>query len=79
MNRHVTTREAAALLDVPADLISKWKYRGRVAPVGMLKGPGRGGHVPVYRLDELRPLAARYHAERRRSSGQTPSADRGIT
>lgn len=64
--RQVTTSEAAELLDVPADLIAKWKHRGKVVPVGMLAGQGRGGQAPLYRLDELRPLADRYHATRRK-------------
>jgi phage terminase Nu1 subunit (DNA packaging protein) len=68
--KQVTTDQAAELLDVPADLISKWKHRGKVTPVGMLQGRGRGGRVPVYRLDELRPLADRYHATRRGAGGE---------
>lgn len=61
MTRYVTTTEAAALLNVPADLIAKWKHRGKVAPVDALRGQGRGGLVPLYRLDELQPLADQYH------------------
>lgn len=61
-DRTVTTEDAAAELDVPPDLISKWKHRGDVVPAGYIPGRARGGLVPLYRLDELRPLAARYHA-----------------
>lgn len=64
--KQVTTEQAAAILDVPADLIAKWKHRGKVVPVGMLQGRGRGGRAPLYRLDELRPLAEAYHARHAR-------------
>jgi hypothetical protein len=60
----VTTREAAVLLDIPETVIAQWKHRGRVTPAGLLRGQGRGGLAPLYRLDELRPLAAQYHATR---------------
>ncbi len=63
--RHVTTTQAAEILGIPAALISKWKHRGKVMPVGMLHGQGRGGQAPLYRLDELQPLAAQYLATRR--------------
>lgn len=68
--RLVSTTEAAALLDVPADLIAKWKHRGRVVQRDSIPGPGRGGQVPLYRLDELRPLAERYHATRRKDGDE---------
>lgn len=65
--RHlVDTQQAAALLEVPAARISAWKHRGLITPARMLIGRGRGGKVPVYYLDELRPLADGYH--RRQSS-----------
>lgn len=62
----VTTEQAAFLLVVPPGVIAKWKHRGRITPVGLLRGRGvRGGQgVPLYRLEELRPLAAAYHARR---------------
>lgn len=66
MVKQVTTEQAAAILDVPADRIARWKYDGKVVPVGMLRGRGRGGQVPLYRLDELRPLADAYHARHAR-------------
>lgn len=62
--RHITTTEAAEALDVPASTIAMWKSRGRIAPVGLIRGPGRGGLVPLYRLEELQPLAAAYHQRR---------------
>lgn len=62
--RHVTTAQAAALLDVSPTLIAQWKSRGRVTPIDFIRGQGRGGQVPIYRLEELRPLAERYHATR---------------
>ncbi|HWJ09061.1 MAG TPA: hypothetical protein VNS46_06760 [Nocardioides sp.] len=68
--KHVTTAEAADLLDVPADRIARWKYDGKIVPVGILRGRGRGGQVPIYRLEELRPLAERYHATRRQRADE---------
>lgn len=65
--KHVTTEQAAELLDVPAVVISMWKYRGKITPIGVLHGRGRRGQVPIYRLEELKPLAERYHATRRTS------------
>lgn len=67
--RTVTTSEAAAELDVPPGLIAKWKHRELATPAGLIPGPGRGGQVPLWRLDELRPLAERYHARRRVKQG----------
>lgn len=67
--KHVTTDQAAALLEVPASVISKWRHRGKIVPVGMLAGRGRGGQVPLYRLDELRPLAEAYRARHARGDG----------
>lgn len=53
-------QRAAAELGVPVTAIYDWKHRGRVYPAGYVRGVGRGGRVPVYRLEELRPLAERY-------------------
>ena len=59
----VTTEEASEILIVPAGAIAKWKHRGKITPVGLLRDRGvRGGQgAPLYRLDELRPLATAYH------------------
>jgi hypothetical protein len=63
-------RGAAAALGVPVTAVYDWKHRGRAAPVGYLQGVGRGGKVPLYLLDELRPLAIEYHQRRaRRADG----------
>lgn len=56
-DRTYTTEEAAQVLGVPADLISTWRHRKRVTPAGLVPGRGRGGLVPTYRLEDLRPLA----------------------
>lgn len=56
----VTTAQAAELLGVPAARIAEWKHRGHVVPAGYLSGSGRGGRPPLYRLEELRPLAKAY-------------------
>lgn len=58
-----TTSEAADLLRIPRDRISAWRHRGLVTPVGIIPGrSGQGKGVALYDLDELRPLADRYHA-----------------
>ncbi len=67
--RTYTTEQAAAELGVPRSLIAKWKHRQLVTPAGFAKGRGRD--APLYRLDELRPLADRYHA-----TNQPPSTRR---
>lgn len=63
-DRLYTTDEAAAELGVPKSTISTWRYRGRVTPVDFVKGRGRGGWSPLYRLSHLRPLADAYHSRR---------------
>lgn len=57
----VTTEQAAALLNVKASTIASWKHRRKVTPAGILRGRGRGGGVPLYKLEELQPLAAAHH------------------
>lgn len=70
-SKRVTTTEAAELLGVPADTISKWRQRGRVVPVGLISG--RRFDSPVYLLEELKPLAEAYYARAatRRERGQS--------
>jgi hypothetical protein len=43
MTRELTTAEVARVIDVPVDLLRKWKYRGLLknAPHG-ISGQGRG-------------------------------------
>lgn len=41
-------------------MIWDWKARGKVTPAGLVRGRGRGGLVPLYHLEELRPLAVDY-------------------
>lgn len=55
-----TTEEAAAALDVPASLIRVWRHRGKAMPAGLLRGAVPGGLRPMWRLEELRPLAEEY-------------------
>lgn len=59
-----TTAQAAAALAIPERLIWDWKHRGLIEPAGMLRGRGRGGYVPLYRLDELDELATRWKDRR---------------
>jgi hypothetical protein len=68
----VDTGQAAALLEVPAYLIRKWKQRGLAIPADVIPGPGRRRARPLYRLEELRPLAAAYHDTPTRSPRTTP-------
>lgn len=56
-----TTEEAAAELQVPASAVRVWKARGRVYPVDSMRGRGRNAQAPLYDLEELRPLAQKYH------------------
>lgn len=61
-----TTDQAAAELRVPAALIRKWRHSGKAMPSGVLRAAAPGGYVLLWRLDELRDLATRYHQTRRR-------------
>lgn len=58
--RLLTTADAARELGVEERVIRVWKARGKVVPAGLVRGRGRGGLVPLYRLEELRPLAEEY-------------------
>lgn len=66
--RLYTTRDAAAELDVPGARIRRWRHDGKVEIADSVRAVGRGnrgGREPLYRLDDLRPLAEAYHARRR--------------
>lgn len=63
------TEEAARLLGVDSSLIRKWKHRGQVTPRNSIAGRGRGGVVPLYALEDLRPLVTSY---RTRQKADTP-------
>lgn len=68
ITRLLDTEAAAEALGVPASAIHTWKHRHLVTPAGMVPGRGRGGLVPLWKLDDLRPLAEAYkprsrHAE----------------
>lgn len=58
--RLYTTEDAAAELNVKSGTIRSWKSLGKVTPRDWIPGRGRGGVVPLYSLEDLRPLAARY-------------------
>lgn len=57
-----TTEQAAVVLEVPASLIRIWRHRGKAMPAGMVPAAVPGGLQPLYKLAELEPLAAAYHA-----------------
>jgi hypothetical protein len=57
----VDTDEAAGLLEVPMSIIWSWHTRGRVTPVAYRRGRGRRGGAALWRLEELQPLAEKYH------------------
>lgn len=59
-----SAEQAAQVLEVPPALIRKWRHVGKVEPAGMLPAPVPGGLQPMYRLEELEPLATAYHARR---------------
>lgn len=56
----VTTSQAAEVLGVPASIISVWRSRGLITPVGLLPGRGSAGGTPLYHLAELEVMAANY-------------------
>lgn len=60
----VTAGQASELLDVPASTIRKWKERGDVVQADMVRSRGRTGETPLYRLEDLRPLAERYRRKK---------------
>jgi len=63
------TRSAARELGVPPHAIAVWRNRRKVTEADSIPGPGRSGRVPLWDLEDLRPLAEAYHryvATRRR-------------
>lgn len=55
------TAEAAAELGVPAHAIAVWRNRKKIIEADSIPGPGRRGRVPLWDLEDLRPLAEAYH------------------
>jgi transposase len=68
-DRTYTTEQAARRLGVPANVIAKWKHRGRIMPADYVQG--RGHKAPLYLLEELVPLANAWQrrAATRRNKG----------
>ena len=68
--RLYTTTEAAQALHVRATTIRSWYLRGRVQERDLVRGRGRHGVVPVFDIEDLRPLAnlLRRTQEKRRSN-----------
>jgi hypothetical protein len=65
----VTTGQAARILGVPPRALAVWRHRKKVPAAGVLRGRGRGGRVPIYHLEDLRPFAEEYAATRREATG----------
>lgn len=63
-DRLYTVAQAAVELDVPAARIRAWARAKKVLPTGYLRAPVPGGLLPLWSLEELRPLADVYHARR---------------
>jgi hypothetical protein len=62
-----TTEQAAAALEVPARVIRVWAHRKKIAAADSLPALRPGGRSrPLYRLDQLLPLAERYHSRKDR-------------
>lgn len=59
-----TTEQAALALEVPAQRIRAWKANGAAAPAGFLRASVPTGLQPLWRLEELEPLAEGYHARK---------------
>lgn len=59
-----TTEQAAVVLEVPAGLIRSWRHRGKAMPSDFIQGAVKGGWIPLFKLEELEPLAIAYHARR---------------
>lgn len=57
--------QAAQRLGVPAARIRAWHRAGKIAAHGYVSASVPGGRQPLFTLDEIRPLAERYHAEAR--------------
>lgn len=73
--RLVETQLAAKLLGIDEDLIAKWKHRRKVTPARILRGRGRGGQVPLYDLEDLRPLAEAYKRKQARKAARHADGD----
>lgn len=61
--RHTVDAQAAAeLFNIPAARIHEWKNRKRITEVDSIPGRSSTRRVPLYDVDELRPLVAEYKA-----------------
>ncbi|MCM0622496.1 helix-turn-helix domain-containing protein [Nocardioides bruguierae] len=56
----MTTSQAAEHFGIPSGRIREWRAAGRIRPVGIIPGRGRGGMVPLYRPADLQPLVDQY-------------------
>lgn len=60
-----STSQAAEVLDVPPATIRRWHREHKVEEQGRVPSRGRRGSEPLWRLQELQPMADAYHARRR--------------
>lgn len=58
------TQHAAQELGIPPGLIHKWKHKKLITEADSIPGTSRSGLVPLYDLEDLRPLADAYKARR---------------
>ncbi|GAA4123301.1 hypothetical protein GCM10022215_29870 [Nocardioides fonticola] len=65
-----TTDQAAEVLGVPAGVIRSWRHTRRALPAGALPAAAPGGHVLLWRLSELEPLAQAYLARKARKAAR---------
>ncbi len=67
-DRDVTAAEAARIFGIPASTIHKWRERGKVTPCLVMRGAGRRGEQPLFRLSEVAGVVADRHAKKKRSA-----------
>ncbi|GAA1790418.1 hypothetical protein GCM10009795_040140 [Nocardioides hankookensis] len=71
---HIVDAQAAAeLFNIPAAQVHKWKHRKQLTEVDSIPGRSRNKRVPLFDVDEIRPLVAQYKA-RVAARADTPEA-----
>lgn len=67
----LTTDELAERFDVPARIIRRMKYRGKIQPVGWVNGVGRGGKVDQYDPDDVAHILEAWKVKVASKSGES--------